>query len=124
MSLDLETLKKELNPEQYRAVTSIDGAILIIAGAGSGKTEVLTQRIYHFAKIDRTLDKFLVLTFSKLISDIFRFLQQFITMLSIFKFTQTLLKLKSQKSQAFLLIKKKERIINLFTNIKLLCYNL
>lgn len=35
--LDLETLKKELNPQQYRAVTTTDGAILIIAGAGSGK---------------------------------------------------------------------------------------
>ena len=36
--LDLESLKKELNPEQYRAVVTTDGAILIIAGAGSGKT--------------------------------------------------------------------------------------
>ncbi|MCR4627498.1 MAG: UvrD-helicase domain-containing protein, partial [Treponema sp.] len=42
MSFDLQTLKNELNPEQFRAVTTIDGPILIIAGAGSGKTRVIT----------------------------------------------------------------------------------
>ena len=34
--LNLETLKNELNPQQYKAVTTTEGAILIIAGAGSG----------------------------------------------------------------------------------------
>ena len=35
-------LKKELNDKQYEAAVSIDGPQLIIAGAGSGKTRMIT----------------------------------------------------------------------------------
>jgi DNA helicase-2/ATP-dependent DNA helicase PcrA len=42
--MDLKTL---LNKEQYEGATIIDGQILILAGAGSGKTRVLTHRIAH-----------------------------------------------------------------------------
>ena len=38
---------KKLNDDQHEAVTYLDGPLLIVAGAGSGKTRVLTSKIAH-----------------------------------------------------------------------------
>jgi DNA helicase-2/ATP-dependent DNA helicase PcrA len=63
MALESE-LKDKLNPQQYKAVTAIDGAILIIAGAGSGKTRVITYRIANMLEKGIPQGQILALTFT------------------------------------------------------------
>lgn len=57
--------RKELNDAQYEAATAVEGPLLIIAGAGTGKTRTLVYRVAHL--IDQGIDprSILLLTFTR-----------------------------------------------------------
>lgn len=58
-------LKSLLNKEQYEGATTIEGQVLILAGAGSGKTRVLTHRIAHMINdLDIYPSQILAITFT------------------------------------------------------------
>ena len=55
---------EKLNPEQRQAVEHITGPLMVIAGAGSGKTRVLTYRIIHLINNNVSPFSILALTFT------------------------------------------------------------
>src|SRR5678815_4559785 len=55
----------ELNPEQAKAAIHGDGPLLIIAGAGTGKTRTLVYRVAHLIERGVRPDRILLLTFTR-----------------------------------------------------------
>lgn len=61
--------EKDLNPSQLEAVKTKDGAVLVIAGAGSGKTKTLTYRVARLIESGINPENILLLTFTKKAAD-------------------------------------------------------
>lgn len=57
--------KEVLNPGQYAAATSLEGPLLVIAGAGSGKTRTLTYRVARLVEEGVPPSSILLLTFTR-----------------------------------------------------------
>jgi DNA helicase-2/ATP-dependent DNA helicase PcrA len=106
---------KELNPAQLDAVAHRDGHVLVIAGAGSGKTRTLTYRVAHLVEDGVPPESILLLTFTR------RAAQEMLQRASV------LLDLRCHKvmggtfhSFAFGLLRKKAGRINLSNNFIIL----
>ena len=56
---------QDLNPAQYQAATCVDGPVLVIAGAGSGKTRTLVYRVAHLLEHGIRPENILLLTFTR-----------------------------------------------------------
>src|SRR5262245_13154913 len=57
--------RNELNDAQYQAATTVEGPLLIIAGAGTGKTRTLVYRVAHLIDIGIDPRSILLLTFTR-----------------------------------------------------------
>ena len=62
---NISAILEGLNSEQQDAVSCLDGPVLIVAGAGSGKTRVLTSRIAYLLEKGGDPGRVMALTFTK-----------------------------------------------------------
>jgi DNA helicase-2/ATP-dependent DNA helicase PcrA len=61
----MHNLVGKLNPSQFQAVTSLNGPVLVIAGAGSGKTRVIEYRVLNLVQNKISPNSILLLTFTR-----------------------------------------------------------
>lgn len=64
-SLQTRALRDQLNSQQYEAVITMGGPVLVIAGAGSGKTRTLIYRVAHLINNGVAPERILLLTFTR-----------------------------------------------------------
>lgn len=57
--------RQVLNEAQYQAVTTLDGPVLVVAGAGTGKTRTLVYRVAHLIERGTEPEHILLLTFTR-----------------------------------------------------------
>ena len=66
VTLEFKRLYKQLNPAQKKAVDAVEGAVMVIAGPGTGKTQILTLRIANILlKTQVNPENILALTFTE-----------------------------------------------------------
>ena len=57
--------QQDLNPAQYEAATTLDGPLLVVAGAGSGKTRTIVYRLARLIEEGVPPQQILLLTFTR-----------------------------------------------------------